>query len=122
MKRLLLLTVFMTFIASMSYAHDAWIAKKDGQIVIVYGHGNETESYDISNVKEVKAYGTNGGIIQVSVEKAGYPVMIHAKGEPALNSMFFDNGFWVKTPDGWKNKPKKNQPDAVESLHSVKFS
>lgn len=122
MERQLILAILLTFMASFSYAHDAWIEKKDGTFIVVYGHGKDVESYDATKVKEAKAYGADGKIIQVLVEREGYPVMIHPKGTPALITMVFDNGYWVKTLDGWKNKPKKDQPDAVESSHSMKFS
>jgi nickel transport protein len=122
MKRFIILIVCIAFMTGISYAHDAWIEKKDGQFIVVYGHGTDTESYDAAKVKEAKAYGADGKIIQVAVEKAGYPVMIKSKDKPALISMVFDNGFWAKTPDGWKNKPKKDVPDAIETSQSLKYS
>ncbi len=122
MKKTLVLAMVLILLASFSYAHDAWIEKKDGQFIVLYGHGNKTETYDAAKVKEVRAYGIEGSIVQVTVEKEGYPVIIKPKGKAALISLFFDNGFWSKTPDGWKNKPKKEVPDAVESSHSMKYS
>jgi nickel transport protein len=122
LKKLIVFCILMLVIATNAIAHDAWIEKKDGQFIVLYGHGDKTETYDAAKVKEVKAYGIDGRIVQVAVEKEGYPVIIKPKGKTALISLFFDNGFWSKTPDGYKNKPKKEAPDAVESFHSVKYS
>jgi nickel transport protein len=121
-KKLFMLFLSMFFITASAFAHDAWVEKKDGKFIVVYGHGDNIEAYDTGKVKEVKAYSIDGSIVQVMVEKEGYPVIIKPKGKTALISLFFDNGFWSKTPDGWKNKPKKEVPDAVESSHSMKYS
>lgn len=122
MKKLIILIVCIAFMTGISYAHDAWIEGKDGKFIVVYGHGKEVETYDAGKVKEVRAYDANGDVIQVVIEKAGYPVMVKPIGKPALLGMFFDNGFWSKTPDGWKNKPKKDVPDAIEASQSMKYS
>ncbi|BCB95957.1 hypothetical protein JZK55_08790 [Dissulfurispira thermophila] len=119
------IVVFFTLvlvIACNAFAHDAWIEKKDGQFIVLYGHGGKTETYDAAKVKEVRAYGIDSSIVQVAIGKEGYPVIIKPNGKVALISLFFDNGFWSKTPDGYKNKPKKEVPDAVESSHSIKYS
>lgn len=121
-KKLLILCFLILFISSNAFAHDAWIEKKDGQFVVLYGHGDKTETYDSSKIKEVKAYGIDGGIVQVALKKEGYPAIIKTHGEAALMSLYFDNGIWSKTPDGYKNKPKKEVPDAIESSHSIKYS
>ncbi len=121
-KKTIIFCLAMLVISMNAFAHDAWIEKKGNNFVVVYGHGVETESYAPNKVKEVKAYDVNGNIVQAVIEKEGYPVIIKPKGNAALITLYFDNGFWSKTPDGWKNKPKKEQPDAVESSHSVKYS
>lgn len=122
MKKTILFCILMLIISVNVSAHDAWIEKKGNNFNVVYGHGVETESYVSDKVKEVKAYDANGNIVQAVIEKEGYPVIIKPKGNAAVITLYFDNGFWSKTPDGWKNKPKKEQPDAVESSHSVKCS
>ncbi len=120
-KSILIFTV-MFVIATNAFAHDAWIEKKDGQFIVLYGHGDKTETYEAAKVKEIRAYGIDGRTVQVAISKKGYPVIIKPKGKVAFISLFFDNGFWSKTPDGYKNKPKKEVPDAVESSHSIKYS
>jgi len=121
-KKLFMLFLAMFVITVSALAHDVWIEKKGKDFVVLYGHGVNTETYDPDKVKEVKAYSIDGSIVQVKVEKEGYPVIIKPKGKTALIYLFFDNGFWSKTPDGWKNKPKKEVPDALESSHSIKYS
>lgn len=105
-------------------AHDVWMEKKDGYLVVEYGHPGETGSYDVSKVKEVEVYGTDGKVIQSVIKKDGYPVIIQPKGKAALVSLFFDNGFWIKTGDGWENKSKKELPGTDESFsfYSLKYS
>lgn len=123
MRQILFAAIMLCFMMfSNAFAHDAWIEEKDGQFIVLYGHGNKTETYDAGKVKEVRAYGTDRSIVQVTVIKEGYPVIIKPKGNAALISLFFDNGFWSKAPDGYKNKPKKEVTDAIESSHSMKYS
>jgi len=121
-KKLLILFLAMFVFSTNAFAHDAWIEKKDGQFIVLYGHGNRTDTYDAAKVKEVRAYGIDGSIVQVAIEKEGYPVIIKPKGKAAVITLFFDNGFWSKTPNRWINKPKKEVPDAIESVHSIKYS
>lgn len=121
-KKTMIFCLAMLIISMNAFAHDAWIEKKGGQFIVVYGHADKAETYDAAKVKEVMAYGIDGKLVQVAVEREGYPVIIKPKGKAALITLFFDNGFWSKTPDGYKNKPKKDVPDAMESLHSIKYS
>jgi nickel transport protein len=122
LKKTLLICLMMFVITFSAFAHDAWIEKKDGQFIVVYGHIGKTEIYNPTKVKEVKAYGIDGSIIQVAISNESYPVILKPKEKPALITLFFDNGFWSKTPDGYINKPKKEVPNAIESYHSIKYS
>lgn len=125
MRHILMAAITLCFMmVSNAFAHDTWVEKKDGQFVVVYGHADvgKIETYDTSKIKEVRVYGVDGNIVQVVLEKEGYPAIIKPKSGAAIITLYFDNGFWSKTPDGWKNKPKKEQPDGVESSHSVKYS
>ena len=121
-NRIIIFLLLLLYASSNVFAHDSWIERKDGQFIVVYGHGSTTETYDTEKVKEVRAYDTDGKIVQVTVKKEGYPVVITPHGKASLIYLYFDNGFWSKTPDGYKNKPKKDVPDAMESSHSIKYS
>lgn len=121
-KRLVIFLLLLLSASSNVFSHDAWIERKDGQFIVVYGHGSTKETYDTEKVKEVRAYDTDGKTVQVKVKKEGYPVVITTHGNASLIFLYFDNGFWSKTPDGYKNKPKKDVPDAMETSHSIKYS
>jgi uncharacterized GH25 family protein len=81
LKKLIVFCILMLVIATNAIAHDVWIEKKDGHFIVLYGHGDKTETYDAAKVKEVKAYGIDGRIVQVAVEKEGYPVIIKTQGQ-----------------------------------------
>jgi nickel transport protein len=38
-----------------------------------------------------------------------------------LIAVRYDNGYWIKTADGYRNATNREAPDALESLWSVKF-
>lgn len=123
MRQVLIALIAMYFLMfSTAFAHDAWIEKKGDEFVVLYGHGDKIDPYDLKKIKEVKAFDTARKEISVEVKAKGDGAVVVPKGNAALITLYFDNGFWSKTPDGWKNKPKKEQPDAVESSHSVKYS
>ncbi|SFM72324.1 DUF4198 domain-containing protein [Thermodesulforhabdus norvegica] len=104
-------------------AHDAWFEPNDGKFVILYGHGEELESYDISKIKEVKAHDGqgNGTVLDVKKREDGKAVVAPPDNTVML-TMVFDNGFWVKTEEGWKNVSKRNVGSYLESCHSMKFA
>ncbi len=122
MKKLFIFFI-MAFLSSVVVvsAHDAWIQKKGADFHIIYGHGNKLESYDFSKIKEIRSYDLSGNYKKVTQENG----IIREIKDPAMLTMFFDNGYWVQTTDGWKNFTKRealqNNLQIVVSERSLKF-
>lgn len=119
---LLLLTTFLGLLPSVVHAHDFWIEKKGKELLLVFGHGDKREDFDLSKVKQIKAVDPNGKEISVSIEKKGPSLLLKIDQTPALVFAEVDNGYWSKTIYGWKNLPKRKASRVVESHRSLYYS
>ncbi|MDD2901668.1 MAG: DUF4198 domain-containing protein [Syntrophales bacterium] len=122
MKKCMVLALVLTLVSAATlYAHDAWIAKDGGVLVVTYGHGDKTEPYNPAKVKNVKAFNTAGIVIPIAVKvQEGKAILAPAKA-PALVTLFFDSGPWVQTPEGYKNVSKREAKNVIKSLKSQKY-
>lgn len=119
---LLLLTTFLLSLPQAIHAHDFWIEKKGKELWLVFGHGTKREDFDLSKVKQVKAFDSNGKEVTVSSEKKGPSLLLKTDQPPALVFAEIDNGYWAKTIYGWKNLPKRKASRVVESNRSLYYS
>jgi len=110
-------------LAVPAFAHDAWVAPRGKQFVVLYGHGDEVEAYAATKVKEVLAVSTTGAPLKVTRTEQLEAVWLTVAGQPSLITVHFDNGYWSKTaPDAKSQNVAKNElPGAVSGSHSVKF-
>jgi nickel transport protein len=102
-KIIILLSILFIATTHVS-AHDAWIQQKGAGFEVVYGHGNKREPYDFGKIKEVQSYDVSGNVKKISHKDGSITDGIQ---DTAMLTMFFDNGYWVQTPDGWKNLTKR---------------
>lgn len=107
--------------APLARAHDAWVELAGPKHEIVYGHGSKTEAYATAKVKRVAAFDSAGKSLPASLATTGDRAFVDAKGRAAVLTVDFDNGFWSKVGDDWKNVSKADAPGATESSHSLKF-
>src|SRR5579872_629264 len=121
--------------ASRASAHDVWITTiADGdklRAVVNFGHPTERELPDLDRLLDLDLISSSGttslregklverhigdALVLVSQE---FPV-------PSANPLItarYDNGYWVKTPQGYRNVSIRLFPAAEESLWAVKFS
>ena len=123
MHRKIIFTIFFVIlIYSSGFAHDVWMEKKEGKLIVQWGHADKTEPYDPAKVREVKAFDIWGKEIAVSLAKEKDSVAITPREEVAVVTLVFDSGFWTKTTEGFKNIPKKGVEGVMESFHSLRFS
>lgn len=126
MRHILIAVITLCFLMlSNANAHDAWIVKDGKAFAVVYGHGDKLDPYSFEKVKEVKAFDLAGKEIPVELKKHSDKVIIVPAKELSVLTLFFDNGFWLKTTDGWKNISKKEAKgmQLVEpAVHSLKYS
>lgn len=118
----LLLTAFLLFLPSWGYAHDFWIEKKGNELLLVFGHGTKREEFDLSKVKNIKAFDVNGKEMDVNREKKGSGLLLRTDQPPSLLFAEIDNGYWSKTIYGWKNLPKRKASRVVEANRSIFYS
>jgi len=101
------------------------LKKKDGNFFVVSGHENKWDSYDPARVREVKAFDNKGRVVAVEVVNQKDVVSIVPKKNVSIITVFFDNKYWVKSTEGWKNITKrealKQSLQLVESGESFKF-
>lgn len=130
--------IFVSILIAVSSvsAHDVWMTVEQsptGQLraIVHHGHPGDRKTPDPDKLFElnVLAHGhaTRSllpGITSASQE--GIPVLITdpvaIESGMALLAARYDNGFWVKTPNGFRNTSKQQVPSAEDSLLSIKFA
>ncbi len=116
------LGTLLLFIPISVFGHDFWIEKKGNELFLVFGHGSKREEFDLSKVKQVKAFDLNGKEISINKEKRGPALLLKTDQPPSLIFAEIDNGYWSKTIYGWKNLPKRKATRVVESNRSLFYS
>jgi nickel transport protein len=104
-------------------AHDAWIEKQDGRLAVLYGHCGKHEPYDSTNVKEARGFDENGKPLAVEIRHDKDGALLAPQGTPSLVTMFYDGGYYVRTPDGGKKMTRRNAEGkfpVLEALRSQK--
>ena len=117
MFKRIVFTAFIAFLAThLVYAHSGWIDTRDGELAFIYGHGQKVDPYKPEYVKEAKAVDATGGGLAVEIVRHKDYASLVPKGNPSIITALFDNGYWVKTPDGWKNIGKREAQDKKLSI------
>lgn len=123
-KTVIPLFLLLLFNLQQAVAHDAWLMEKDGGLVAAWGHGEKLDPYNPQFVKEPKAFDCNGGTVPLQIDKEKDRVLLSWKSTPAVVTIVFDAGCWVKTTDGWKHISKrkaKGKYTVLESWKSDKY-
>ncbi|MEW6001170.1 MAG: DUF4198 domain-containing protein [Nitrospirota bacterium] len=121
-RSILSVLMVFTFLCPV-FAHDIWVEKQDGKLIILYGHvdKNKFESIEPAKIKEVKGFDKNGKDMRVKIEQNKDSLSISPAKEVAAIELFFDGGYWVKTTEGYKNISKREAKEYIESMHSIKY-
>jgi nickel transport protein len=123
-KRMILAVFFVLLATPLVLAHETWIEKRNGELLVLRGHGGEAEAYDPANLKEPKAFDAKGQAVEVEIVKHKENASLSAKGNPSVVGALFDSGYWLKTTDGWKKATKREgqgKYTIVESLKSKQW-
>ncbi len=119
-KRMLFTVVLLLLTTQLVLAHDTWIEKRNGQLLVLRGHGGEVEAYDPALVKEGKALDAKGQVIEMEIVKNKENASLSPKGNPAIIGALYDSGYWLKTTDGWKKATKREGKGKYEIVESIK--
>jgi nickel transport protein len=103
-------------------AHDFWIERSGGDLVLIFGHGEQREEFDISRVKAARSFSSGGGENELRGEKRGKGLVLRPAEPPSWVFVEIDNGYWSKTIYGWKNLPKRKASRVVEANRSVCYA
>ncbi len=127
LKKTVIFCALMLIVSFNAFAHDVWVEKKDGKFFIVYGHGEKHDPYDPSKIKEVIAYDSNGNPTPVEVIRHKDSASLSTKERVSAFTIFFDNGYWVKTTEAWRNISKieaeaKGMQLVEPARHSLKYA
>lgn len=104
------------------WAHDFWIEQRGRELVLLFGHGEQLEEFDVSRVKAAKAFSPGGGEIEVRREKKEKGLLLRPLESPSWVCVEIDNGYWSKTIYGWKNLPKRKASRVVEANRSFGYA
>lgn len=105
-------------------AHDTWIEKRDGEVLVLRGHSGKAEAYDPTLVKEAKAIDAKGQAVEMEIKKNKENAALVVKGSPVMIGALYDSGYWLKTTDGWKKATKregKGKYQIVQALKSKQY-
>lgn len=120
------LTVLLGLISLPTFAsaHDLWLEPSAAALVLRYGHrAGALLDLDAAKVKTVRCRPAVGGAVSdLRAAAAVSAKEIRVSGACVVASAFLDNGTWSLTPDGEKNLPRSQVPDAVKAWESRQFA
>lgn len=120
--------LFTVVLASLTWAgsaraHDFWLERQGGVFLLRYGHrGGEVLALDAAKIKTLTCRQGAQASRNVLDRATVAPKQLTFTGTCALLSAFHDGGVWSLTPDGEKNLPRNQVPDAVKSWRSQQFA
>lgn len=112
---------------SFTFAHDIWVEERKGKFYVFYGHEGQIDPYDPTRITEWLAKDKKGRDVALKVTRQENGVYFQNPKSPfSLAVITFDNRYWVKTPQGWKNMGKREAiskgMEVLESGRSLKYS
>lgn len=105
-------------------AHDIWLDPTGSGVQVLYGHPHEPELPSAGKLMSLTAYEPSDAVVlKAKLEAGPAPALRAAHQGDALFAAAYDNGYWVRLPDGsYRNASKRMLPQADKSLWSVKFA
>jgi nickel transport protein len=118
--RIIFTFLLLLCITPLVLAHETWIEKQNGELIVVHGHAGKGEPYDPGKVKEPKALDAGGQAVGMEIVKNKENASLSTKGNAAILGVFYDSGYWLKTTDGWKQATKKEGTGKYTIVESIK--
>lgn len=119
-QRIVFAMVLVLLSSQLVSAHDTWVEEHNGDLVVIYGHGNEHDPYDPSQVKDAKGVNAKGRSVAVPLLNKNGQAVLDTTEKPAMVAWIFDGGYHVKTTDGWKAMRKSQAQKKYQILEAVK--
>ncbi len=124
MRTLLLAALTLASLPRAAHAHDFWLERSgDASYLLRYGHrGGETLAIDAAKVKAIRCVESGAAARDVRDGAVFTATEVKVAAHCAAITAFNDGGYYSLTPDGEKNLPKNQVPDAVKSWASRQFA
>ncbi|MCX7771354.1 MAG: DUF4198 domain-containing protein [Proteobacteria bacterium] len=123
---MLIVILSLSLCLDSAFGHDFWIEKKENKFLILSGHDDATEGYEPDRVKNWTVLNSKGEKININITKTKDSAHFSDSKDIGLINVFFDNKYWVKTTEGWKNigktEAQKKGYQILESGRSYKFA
>lgn len=104
-------------------AHGIYVAQRTDELTVVYGHLAQDGAYETKKVKSVEGITATGEKRTVNLTAGEKNVKLAAPDDVVVLSTTFDNGFWIKGPDGkWQNVGKQQVSGGTESHQPLKYN
>ena len=121
-KVALLLAAAWLALPAAARAHDLWLEPQGEVLVLRYGHrGGESLDLDAAKVKALPCRKGQAPAVDVRAASRASPKELRTPSRCDVASAFLDGGLSL-TPDGEKNLPRSQVPDAVRSWRSMQFA
>jgi uncharacterized GH25 family protein len=109
--------------SSEAWGHDFWLERQAGAFLLRYGHhGGEALPLDAKKMRTLLCRKDKTSPDDRLASAVVAPNQLRLAAKCGVLSAFFDGGFWSLTPDGEKNLPKNQVPDAVKAWRSKQFA
>lgn len=118
MKRLLCLLLLTPW----ALAHNFWLKLEGQRAILYYGHGGEEILYSRDVVKKVSGLTSAGKPAKVGWQLLDKHAVLQGQGDVAQMGAEVDEGYWTKSTEGWKNKSRREVPNALAAEWSLSYS
>ena len=120
--------------ADVAAAHDVWLTLSGGagnrRVIVNYGHPDDRPPPFADKVLDLVAIKSSGksSLLKGLAPKQEHGIFVvesatFADDGHVLLAASYDNGYWIKLPDGlYRNATKRLAPNAEETLWSSKFA
>jgi hypothetical protein len=103
--------------------HDLWLEPQGEVLVLRHGHrGGEALDLDAAKVRAVRCQRAGAPPADVRAGAVATPKELRIPVRCEAASATLDGGFWSLTPDGERNLPRSQVPDAVRAWQSKQFA
>ena len=115
--------VLLLALPALARAHDLWVEPGADGFLLRYGHrGHEALPIDPARVKAIRCVEPGAAPRDFRAVAAFARAEVRIPARCAVVSAAADLGFFVLTPDGEKNVPRTQAPDAVRSWASRQYA
>src|SRR5512133_2469628 len=121
--RLLLLALAVAVLPRAARAHDFWVERVGHGYLLRYGErGADPLPIDAGMVKAIRCVQPGVAARDLRGTAVFGAAEVRVTGTCGAISVLTDRGFWSLTPDGERNLPRNQVPDAVRSWASRQYA